>query len=113
LIILVCGPLIEEIPVASLTGLMFVVVVKTFYWESFFIFKKLSKFEFFIILLVTLLTVVFDLAVAVIIGVFLSACYYTWDRGYEMKAKTMTKKNSKGIKMKIYQFQGDLMFSSI
>ena len=113
IIILAASSLIEEIPIACLTGLMFVVVVKTFYWKTFLLVKRLTKFEMLIILIVTVLTVVFDLALAVIVGVLLSSVFYTWDRGFEMKVKTILKNDRNNNKVKEYIFKGDLMFSSI
>lgn len=61
--------LIEHIPIGVLTGLMFCVVYKTFYWRTFLILSKLAWSEIFIITLVTLVTIFYNLAIAIILGV--------------------------------------------
>ena len=71
IIILLAAPLIEVIPVSVLTGLMFVVVYKTIYWKTILLINKLSYFELFIIALVTALTIIYDLAIGVAVGVIL------------------------------------------
>lgn len=80
LIIMVsAASLIEKIPVAALSGLMFFVVYKTFYWKSLTYWKKLKKFEIFIIFLTTVITILTDLAMAVIISSILCALKYSWE----------------------------------
>ena len=76
--------LIEKIPVAALSGLMFFVVYKTFYWKTFTFFGKLKNFEIFIIFLTALITVLTDLALAVIISSILCALKYSWDQGFDL-----------------------------
>lgn len=108
LIILVASPIIEIIPIASLTGLMFVVVFKTFYWPSFLMACKMRGWDFFIVIVVTAVTIIMDLAVAVIVGIIISSILYVWDRGFEMECFTESEDGTKS-----YFFKGDLFFSSV
>ena len=108
LIILVASPIIEIIPIASLTGLMFVVVVKTFYWPSFLMICKMKPLEFIIIIIVTVITIILDLAIAVIIGIIITAIWYVWNRGFELECFTKSVDGTKN-----YHFKGDLFFSSV
>ena len=71
--------LINKIPVASMAGLMFFVVYKTFNWKSLILWNKLKKFEIFIIILTMIVTILTDLAIAAIISSILSALKYAWD----------------------------------
>ncbi len=112
LIILVASPIIEVMPVAALTGLMFVVVIKTFYWKTFLLLTRMPIFNIFIVILVTVVTVIFDLAIAVIIGIVLSALKFTWDKGKFIRNKTKFDVHP-NPKRKVYCFKGDLMFSSV
>ena len=67
--ILVGAPLIEQIPLAALVGVMFMVVIGTFAWNSLRIMSKIPWTDAFVIVLVTGVTVWHDLAVAVVVGV--------------------------------------------
>lgn len=66
---LFASPLIEVIPISVLTGLMFVVVYKTIYWKTVLLVNKMSYLELFIIVIVTALTIIYDLAIGVVVGV--------------------------------------------
>ncbi|MGB0775719.1 MAG: SulP family inorganic anion transporter, partial [Akkermansiaceae bacterium] len=79
LFVMVAGGVIVKIPIAALTGVMFMVVIGTFEWATFKTFGKAPKSEIFIILLVTVVTVVADLAIAVIAGVIASALVFAWE----------------------------------
>ena len=108
LFILVGAPLIEQIPLAALVGVMFMVVIGTFAWNSFGILRKVPLTDAFVILLVTVVTVYEDLAVAVVVGVIVSALAYAWNNARRIHAKTYTTPDG----AKVYQIQGPLFFGS-
>ena len=79
LFILVASPLIEKIPLAALIGVMFIVVIGTFEWSSFRIIGKVPKSDALILVVVSAVTVATDLAVAVVVGVIISALVFAWE----------------------------------
>ena len=106
--ILFAAPLIELIPLAALVGVMFMVVIGTFAWNSLTILRKVPMMDAFVILLVTAVTVMEDLAVAVVVGVIVSALAYAWNNARRIHAKTY--ESPEGAK--VYQVQGPLFFGS-
>ncbi|MBA98535.1 MAG: SulP family inorganic anion transporter [Sulfitobacter sp.] len=108
LFILVGSSLIEQIPLAALVGVMFMVVIGTFAWNSFGILRKVPLMDAFVILLVTVVTVYEDLAVAVVVGVIVSALAYAWNNARRIHAKTYITPEG----AKVYQIQGPLFFGS-
>lgn len=106
--ILFGSELIERVPVAALLGVMFMVCIGTFEWASFKIWKKIPKSDFLIIILVTGLTVVFDLAIAVIAGVIVSALIFAWDNAARIRAKVYMS----NVGIKHYEIDGPLFFAS-
>ena len=88
LIILAASSLIEQIPIAALVGVMFMVVIGTFAWSSLKTLFKVPKSDALIIIIVTVVTVMADLAVAVIVGVILSALGYAWNAAKQITAST-------------------------
>ncbi|GLT08085.1 sodium-independent anion transporter [Sulfitobacter porphyrae] len=108
LFILVGAPLIEQIPLAALVGVMFMVVIGTFAWNSLTILRKVPLTDAFVILLVTVVTVYKDLAVAVVVGVIVSALAYAWNNARRIHAKKY--ETPEGAK--VYQVQGPLFFGS-
>ncbi len=108
LFILVASPLIEMIPLAALVGVMFMVVIGTFAWNSLRILRKVPLSDAFVIILVTVVTVMEDLAVAVVVGVIVSALTYAWQNATRIHAKSY--KTPEGAK--VYQVQGPLFFGS-
>ncbi|NQY43158.1 MAG: SulP family inorganic anion transporter, partial [Legionellales bacterium] len=86
--IVVAAPLIEIIPIAALVGVMFMVVIGTFAWSSLRIINKIPRIDAFVIILVSGVTVLYDLAIAVLIGVIFSALSYAWESAKHMSAKT-------------------------
>ena len=100
--------LIEQIPLAVLVGIMFMVVIATFEWSSFRIFKQIPRSDAFVLVLVSVVTVVVDLAVAVIAGVIVSALVFAWQQG-----KTITSKTNIKDGIKTYRFEGALFFGSV
>ena len=106
--ILVGAPIIEMIPLAALVGVMFMVVIGTFAWNSFKILRRIPLTDAFVIILVTIVTVISDLAVAVVVGVIVSALAYAWNNARRIHAHTEI--SDKGAK--IYRIQGPLFFGS-
>ncbi|MEM9583481.1 MAG: SulP family inorganic anion transporter [Pseudomonadota bacterium] len=106
--IMVGAPLIEQIPLAALVGVMFMVVIGTFAWNSFNIIRKAPRTDAFVIILVTITTVLYDLATAVVVGVIVSALAYAWQNAKRIHAKTY--ETPEGAK--VYQIDGPLFFGS-
>ncbi len=108
LFIVVAAPLIEQIPLAALVGVMFMVVIGTFAWNSFKIMRKVPWTDSFVIVLVTGVTVAYDLAIAVVVGVIVSALVYAWQNATRIHAKSYSTPEG----AKVYQIQGPLFFGS-
>ncbi len=106
--ILFASPLIEQIPLAALVGVMFMVVIGTFAWNSLTILRRVPLTDAFVTILVTIVTVMSDLAVAVVVGVIVSALAYAWNNARRIHAKIEVADNGD----KIYQIQGPLFFGS-
>jgi len=108
--VLLLAPLIELIPMAALVGVMFMVVIGTFEWASFHIWRKVPLSDFFVMLLVAGYTVfMHDLATAVILGTAVAALIFAWRHATHIFADT--KLNEHGSK--IYQLHGPLFFASV
>ncbi|MFC3121207.1 SulP family inorganic anion transporter [Agaribacter flavus] len=107
--ILFAAPLIEMIPLAALVGVMFVVVIGTFEWASFRIIRGVNKEDAFVLFLVTAITVIADLAIAVIVGVIVSALVFAWKHATHIIAKTHTDDDG----WKVYDLEGPLFFGSV
>jgi sulfate permease, SulP family len=108
--ILFAAPLIEQIPLAALVGVMFMVVIGTFAWNSLTILRKVPAMDAFVILLVTVVTVLEDLAVAVVVGVIVSALAYAWNNARRIHATTRDSVREEGAK--VYEIHGPLFFGS-
>ena len=109
LFILVASSLIEMIPVAALVGVMFIVVLGTFEWASLRLFGKVPKADIFVAILVTAVTVASDLAVAVLVGVIVSALVFAWEHAKQMQATSDLLENGS----KVYNLKGPLFFGSV
>ncbi len=107
--ILFAHGLIEQIPLAALTGVMMMVVIGTFEWSSFRIVSKIPKSDAFVIVLVSGVTVASDLAMAVVVGVIVSALVFAWEHATHMSAKTRIDECGS----KIYELEGPLFFGAI
>ena len=107
--ILFGSALIEQVPISSLVGVMFMVVFGTFAWSSFRIMNKIPFSDVFVLILVSVLTVVFDLAIAVISGVIVSALVFSWENAKRIRARKRIKKDG----TKVYEIWGPLFFGSI
>jgi SulP family sulfate permease len=107
--ILFASPLIEQIPLAALVGVMFMVVIGTFAWNTFRIMRVVPLHSTYVMLLVTFVTVWQDLAVAVVVGVIASALRYAWDNAKRIHATTAIGPEGE----KIYEVEGPLFFGSV
>ena len=101
---------IEMIPIAALVGVMFMVVIGTFAWNSLKILFLVPKSDALVTVLVTVVTVLEDLAVAVIVGVIVSALVFAWKSASRIRAIERSSKTEKGAK--VYEIEGPLFFSS-
>ena len=108
LFILVGSSIIEMIPLAALVGVMFMVVIGTFAWNSLTILRRVPLTDAFVTVLVTIVTVLSDLAVAVVVGVIVSALAYAWNNARRIHAHEEI--NQDGSKS--YLIQGPLFFGS-
>jgi len=108
LFIVVASPAIEQIPLAALVGVMFMVVIGTFAWNSLTILRRVPLSDAFVIVLVTIVTVYSDLAIAVVVGVIVSALAYAWNNASRIHAKTYVTPEG----ARVYQIQGPLFFGS-
>jgi len=107
--ILFASGLIEQVPIAALVGVMFMVVIGTFAWSSFRIINKIPKMDLFVLILVSALTVIFDLAIAVLAGVVVSALVFSWENAKRIRARKRLKEDG----TKVYEIWGPLFFGSI
>ncbi len=107
--ILVASSMIEQIPLAALVGVMFMVVIGTFAWQSLRILRIIPRTDALVMILVTIVTVMSDLAIAVIVGVIVSALAYAWSNATRIHART--DKTPEGVK--VYRIEGPLFFGSV
>jgi len=109
IIILVGAPVIEKLPLAALTGVMIMVAIGTFEWTSLKTFNKMPKSDVLVMILVTLITVfLHNLALAVLIGVIISALVFAWENALRIRAKKYIDENG----VKHYEIYGPLFFGS-
>jgi sulfate permease, SulP family len=107
--ILVGSPFIDRIPIAALTGVMFMVVIGTFEWATFKTFGKVPKSDLLVIGIVTGVTVWHDLALAVLVGVVVSALVFAWKSSQHVDLKTVSEDDHE----RVYAFNGLLYFGSV
>jgi len=109
IVILFGAPIIEKIPMAALTGVMIMVAIGTFEWGSFKIINKMPNQDIFVGILVALITIwLHNLALAVLIGVILSALVFAWESAKRIRARKYTDENG----VKYYEIYGPLFFGS-
>ena len=108
LFIVLGSPVIELIPLAALVGVMFMVVIGTFAWNSLRILRRVPLPDAFVTILVTVVTVISDLAVAVVVGVIVSALAYAWNNARRISANSEV--HAEG--QKSYHIKGPLFFGS-
>lgn len=107
--ILFASSLIEMIPLAALIGVMFIVVIGTFEWSSFRILGKVPKSDALILILVSGVTVMTDLAIAVVVGVIVSALVFAWEHAKHILVES--REDHKGST--VYAVTGPLFFGSV
>ena len=107
--ILFASSLIERIPMAALVGVMFIVVLGTFEWSSIRIFNKIPRHDAFVLVLVSGVTVATDLAIAVVVGVIVSALVFAWEHAKHINVKSYIDDNGS----KVYELNGPLFFGSV
>jgi SulP family sulfate permease len=100
---------IERVPIAALTGIMFMVVIGTFAWSSLRVIPKIPRSDALVLISVSVLTVVFDLAVAVFIGIVMSALVFSWENALRIRARKRVKEDG----IKVYEIWGPLFFGSV
>lgn len=101
--------IIERLPMAALVGLMFMVAIGTFEWASFKTFRKMPNSDVVVMILVTLITAItHNLAVAVLLGVVISALAYSWENAKRIRARKHIDENG----VKHYEIYGPLFFGS-
>jgi SulP family sulfate permease len=99
---------IERIPLAALVGVMFMVVIGTFEWASFRMLRKVPRSDAFVIIFVTVVTLVTDLAVAVIAGVIVSALVFAWESAKKIQVEVKDLPDG----TREYDLHGALFFGS-
>ncbi|MFD1604053.1 SulP family inorganic anion transporter [Flavobacterium artemisiae] len=110
MIVLFGAPLIGKLPMAALVGVMMMVAITTFEWASFRIITKMPKHDIFVGVLVAVVTIVLhNLALAVLIGVIISALVFAWESAKRIRARNYIDEN--GIKH--YEIYGPLFFGSV
>ena len=107
--ILVASSLIEQIPLAALVGVMVMVVIGTFAWQSLRILRRIPLMDALVMILVTIVTVMSDLALAVVVGVIVSALAYAWNNATRIHAKAHVTPEG----ARVYQIEGPLFFGSV
>lgn len=102
--------LIEKVPMAALTGLMIMVALGTFEWASLRTFRRMPKSDVLVMVLVTLVTVfLHNLALAVLVGVIISALVFAWDNAKRIRARKHIDEDG----VKHYEIYGPLFFGSV
>jgi SulP family sulfate permease len=107
--ILFASAYIEMVPIAALVGVMFMVVIGTFAWNTFKVWNKIPLADIIVIILVTVLTVLFDLALAVIAGVIVASLVFAWENALRIRARKFVDEHG----VKHYEIYGPLFFGSI
>ncbi|MDT0645865.1 SulP family inorganic anion transporter [Zunongwangia sp. F260] len=108
-IVLFGAPIIEQVPMAALVGVMIMVAIGTFEWASLKIFNKVPKKDIFLVITVALITVILhNLALAVLVGVILSALFFAWESAKRIRARKSIDENG----VKHYEIYGPLFFAS-
>lgn len=100
---------IEQVPIAALVGVMFMMVIETFAWSSFRILRKIPVADAVVLIIVSAVTVFFDLAIAVFVGVIISALVFAWENATKIRARKRFKEDG----TKIYEIWGPLFFGSV
>lgn len=108
--ILFGAPVVERLPMAALVGIMFFVAIGTFEWASLKVFGKIPLADVFVMVIVTLITVfMHNLALAVLVGVIISALVFAWENSKRIRARKKIDENG----VKHYEIYGPLFFASV
>ena len=107
--ILFASPLIERIPIAALVGVMFVIVIATFEWSSLRLMGKIPATDAFVLVLVATVTVFTDLAIAVVVGVIVSALAFAWEHAKHINVKS----HDDELGSSVYELNGPPFFGSV
>ncbi|WP_196885129.1 SulP family inorganic anion transporter [Aureivirga sp. CE67] len=107
--ILFADGVIEQVPIAALVGVMFMMVIETFAWSSLRIIRKIPMADAFVLIAVSVITVIFDLAIAVFAGVIISALVFAWENAKRIRARKVFKEDG----TKVYEIWGPLFFGSV
>ncbi len=107
--ILFASPLIERIPMAALVGVMFVVVLATFEWSSLRIMGKIPATDAFVLITVSAVTVLTDLAIAVVVGVIISALVFAWEHAKHININSYDDEQGS----RVHELNGPLFFGSV
>lgn len=107
--ILFADTYIEQVPIAALVGVMFMMVIETFAWSSFRILRKIPIADAAVLIIVSAVTVIHDLAVAVFVGVIISALVFAWENAKKIRARKHIREDG----TKVYEIWGPLFFGSI
>ncbi|WP_157315030.1 SulP family inorganic anion transporter [Chitinibacter sp. GC72] len=99
---------IEMIPLAALIGVMFVVCQKTFEWGSLQALHRIPRQDAIIVIGVTVITVLTDLAIAVLTGVVFAALVFAWQHAKQIEVSIS--EDTQG--WKVYTLKGSLFFAS-
>jgi SulP family sulfate permease len=106
--ILFGSKVIEQIPLAALIGVMFVVCEKTFEWGTFRLFRKVPRADALVIVIVAGVTLAFNLATAVVVGVIVSALVFAWEHARQIRITS----SLDALGRKVYELEGTLFFAS-
>jgi sulfate permease, SulP family len=108
-LILFAAPILEKIPLAALVGVMFMVVIGTFEWSSFRVMRQIPRSDAFVLVLVSSVTVMTDLATAVLLGIIVSALVFVWKKAQQISVFSWV--DAEGVKH--YEVMGYLFFASV
>jgi len=107
--ILFADKYIEQVPIAALVGVMFIMVIETFAWSSFRIANKIPVADLVVLIIVSAVTVFFDLAIAVFVGVIIAALSFAWQSAKKIRTRIRMREDG----TKVYEVWGPLFFGSI
>ncbi len=108
-IVLFGAPLIALIPIGALVGIMFVVVIATFDWTSLVKITQIPRSDALVVVSVTVVTIMTNLAIAVVSGIIISALVFAWEKGKKIESST----HYQTTKTKVYELRGPLFFASV
>lgn len=103
------APIVEQLPMAALIGVMVMVAATTFAWASLKAFGRMPLPDVLVMLIVTLITIwLHNLALAVLVGVVVSALVFAWENAKRIRARKYL--DTTGVMH--YEMFGPLFFGS-